>query len=113
MVAFVDESLMHKEVGIVPGAVENFEFVASFCVEGGKAFTHAILHVKESGHVTFGVIGKIPEGDEGEGGPLRYSEGDLILPRHDVGNCPHEVLEVEAHSVEGEGGISVCLGEKN
>lgn len=110
MVVDIDKALMNKKVRIVSGTIKDFELFPSFGILGGKAFTQAVLHVKECGHVTFTVVGKIPEGDESEGAPMRNSEGDLILTRHDACHCPHKVLEVEPHLVKGEGGICLTLG---
>lgn len=70
MVVVIDEPLMNKEIRIVPGTIKDFEFIASFGILGSKALTEAVLNIKECGHVTFTVVGKIPEGDECKGAPL-------------------------------------------
>ena len=101
---------MNKQIKIVPGTIEDFEFLPGFDFVGGKTFAKAVFYIKECGHVTFSVVGEIPEGDESESGPLRYSEGDLILTRHNTGDCPHKILKIEPHFVEGERRIPVCLG---
>ena len=111
MVFDINKPLMNKKVRIVSGTIEDFELFASFSILGGEAFTKAVLHVKECSHVTFSVVGKIPERDESEGAPMRNSEGDLILTRHDARHRPHKVLEVEPHLVKGEGGVCLTLDE--
>ena len=101
---------MNKEIRIVPWAIKDLEFITEFGIVWGKAFTKTVFDVKECRHVTLGMVGKIPEGDESKsGGPMRYSEGDLVLTRHDAGDGPHKILEVEPHLVEVEGRISLSL----
>ena len=59
--------------------------------------------------MTLGVVGKIPEWDEGKGHAGGNPEGDLILTGHDAGHCPHKVIEVEADFVERESRITMRL----
>jgi hypothetical protein len=109
LVLRVDESLMNEEIRVIPSTVEYLEFLSGLHVFHGKALAHPILDIKEGGHLTLGVIGEVPEGDEGKGHPGADPEGDLVLTGHDAGHRPHKVVEVESDLVEGKGGVTVRL----
>ena len=79
LVLRVDKALVNKEVRVVPRAVEYPELVPGLHVLQSKALTHTILNVKEGGHTTLGVVGKVPERDEGKGHAGGNPEGDLVL----------------------------------
>ena len=59
--------------------------------------------------MTLGMVGKVPERDEGKGHARRDPKGDLVLTRHYAGDCPHKVVEVEADFVEGKGWVTMGL----
>lgn len=109
LVARVDKPLVNKEIRVVSSTVEYPKLLSSFHVFHGKALTHAVLDIEEGGHMTLGVVGKVPEGDEGKGHARGDPEGDLVLTRHDTRNCPHKVVEVEADFVEGKGWVTMRL----
>ena len=79
LVARVDKPLVNKEIRVVSSTVEYLKLLSSFHIFHSKALTHAILDIEEGGHVTLGVVGKVPEGDEGKGHARRDPERDLVL----------------------------------
>ena len=100
---------MNKEVRIISSTVEYLKFFSSFHVFHGKTLAHPILDVKEGGHRALGVVGHVPEGDEGKRHAGGDPQGNLVLTRHHARHRPHKVVEVEAGLVEGKGGITVGL----
>lgn len=109
LVLRVDEPLMNEEVRVISSTVEYLKLFSSFHVFHGKTLAHPILDVKEGGHRTLGVVGHVPEGDEGKGHAGGDPQGDLVLTGHHARHRPHKVVEVEAGLVQRKGRITVGL----
>ena len=109
LVLGVDKPLMNEEIRVISSTVEYLKFFSSFHVFHGKTLAHPILDVKEGGHRTLGVVGHVPERDEGKRRAGGDPEGDLVLTGHHARHRPHKVVKVEADLVEGKGRITVGL----
>ena len=107
LVIRIDKALMYEEIGVIPSTVKDLKLLPGFDVLLSKAFAETILDVKERGHVTLGVVGKVPEGDESKGHAGGNPQGDLVLAGHDAGHRPHKVVEVEPDFIDGEGRITM------
>ena len=109
LVLGVDKSLVNKEIRVVSSTIEDLTLFSGFHIFQSEALTHTVLNIKKGSHVTLGVVGKVPERDEGKGHARGHPKGDLVLTRHDARHRPHKVVEVEANFVEGKGWITMGL----